>query len=358
MKVKCDWCGKITSKNSWRIERNKHNFCSRECFNNFMRKRREVKCDYCGADLQRKPSKVDRNMHNFCNITCHAKWTSELLNGSSEEATELRAKISKTWFKLGQLAHNRIQFNEDVFWNLTQESAYLLGLIASDGCVDDVEFRIALCDLELIEKVRNSLFPNHSIIEVQFKKYNSNRKNQYILRVGSKRVARRLLDLRIKSQIPPIPDDLFSHYVRGFFDGDGTLGVYKSALTVRFYGSKEFLGKLESEIRKRLGFNQRTVVRGNGGWSVGYGGSFLPLKLCKWIYANAHIYLGRKHKIFIDYFDNWSNKRKGRQWTEDEIRLLKEKYPHISTRELSKEFGRTYQSIRTEASILNIRKEV
>jgi len=374
MFVKCDWCGKEFDRFPSEIHY-KRNFCSVRCNNKWQRKnalrgessplwsRKKVSCGYCEREFWKEKGRIKRARLNFCSRKCVGMWMSKHQRGENNpmygrtHSLETKRKMSKTWFKAGNIPYNRIQFNEDVFWDLTQESAYLLGLIASDGHVGDKEFRISLCDRELVEKVRNSLFPEHHISEVQ-SNY-PNHRNQHMLIVGSKRVVRRLLELKIKSQIPLIPDDLFSHYVRGFFDGDGSICVYRGALIVNFYGNKEFLGKLESELRKRHGFKRRTVVKGKGeGWRIGYGGSLLPLKLCKWMYTDARIYLERKHKVFINYFAGWSNNRRWKPWIENEISLLKERYPCTNTRELSRRLGRTYASVRARASLLNVKKEV
>lgn len=78
--VKCDNCGKITSKTPKLIERNKHNFCSRECFVKFRCEGQEVKCGYCGRTIYRSPSRLDvRNQ--FCSQECKATWQIEHLIG-------------------------------------------------------------------------------------------------------------------------------------------------------------------------------------------------------------------------------------------------------------------------------------
>jgi hypothetical protein len=116
---------------------------------------------------------------------------------------------------------NRNFFNE---W--TPEMAYVLGVLATDGCVSKNRFSLTSTDLELVEKVRNLLVSDHPIGVVHPKGWA--RKTQYILNVSSTELAKRLTDLGIgpaKSltlRFPGMPQDCVRHFLRGCWDGDGS----------------------------------------------------------------------------------------------------------------------------------------
>jgi len=251
----------------------------------------------------------------------------------------------------------RIPFDETIFWDFTPNSAYLLGLIASDGYTRSWGFRIKLADRQLLQKIRDVLFPNHNILKENHE--GDGRKNQHLLWVGSKKVASRLSELNIRSSIPPLKEELLSHYVRGFFDGDGTIYISKQGyLYVELFGSKELLGELEEKMRNALELRKRKVIEGNGGYKLTFAGSQLPLKLCRWLYDDAEIFLSRKYEVF-QKFRKMQKRRKGKKftkYTEEEIKFLEENYADISNQEISQILNRTKAAIRTKAHRLGLKK--
>ena len=74
MIVACDQCGKETSKDRSRVERNKHNFCSKACSSLFRTKHLDVPsivtCGVCGIALNRSPAKTRPEGRNFCSKKC------------------------------------------------------------------------------------------------------------------------------------------------------------------------------------------------------------------------------------------------------------------------------------------------
>ena len=84
MKVKCEVCGKLAYKEPWKLERNLHNFCSRECFSiwrsklvgnkspNFKNAKINYICEKCGN----KFSGYTKN-RKYCSIECKKLATRE-----------------------------------------------------------------------------------------------------------------------------------------------------------------------------------------------------------------------------------------------------------------------------------------
>ncbi len=71
MIIKCKQCGKEFKRNPNAIKKN--NFCSRECYSNFMKiEKIECKCKFCGKIFYRYPSQI-KNKKIYCSRECKNK---------------------------------------------------------------------------------------------------------------------------------------------------------------------------------------------------------------------------------------------------------------------------------------------
>ena len=151
------------------------------------------------------------------------------------------------------------------------EMAYVLGFFTADGNMIKnkrgahfIEFQIT--DLDLLEDIKEALGSNHKISTRRKNILNKKWKDAYRLQIGSKQIFNDLLKLGLtpnKSKtidLPHIPDKYFSHFVRGYFDGDGCIscGIYrrkdrksKNYLFASHFtsGSKIFLESLLKRFR-------------------------------------------------------------------------------------------------------------
>lgn len=111
-----------------------------------------------------------------------------------------------------------------------------------------------------------------------------------------------------ENPIPKIPKKHFHHFVRGFFDGDGSIHIkhYKTrhgkiinALQTSFTAGKdtgEFLNNLRDKLRKFIPVGYKKI-------SIGVSKSlrfnqYDSMLLCNWMYKDATIYMERKKKVF------------------------------------------------------------
>ena len=124
--------------------------------------------------------------------------------------------------------------NENFFKKWSSGMAYVLGFFAADGNMIKnkrgahfIEFQIT--DKNLLNEIRKFLGSNHKITA---RKRNNNKwKTSYRLQIGSKMIFNDLLKLGLtpnKSKtikLPKMPDKYFSHFLRGYFDGDGCVNI-------------------------------------------------------------------------------------------------------------------------------------
>lgn len=115
---------------------------------------------------------------------------------------------------------------QDFFDKWSAEMAWVLGLIASDGCVREKENRWTLTskDLECLEKVACLIDYTGTI------RKKSNRP-AYDLRISSLHMVKSLIGLgmtpakSLTLRYPDMPEEYERHFIRGVFDGDGCITI-------------------------------------------------------------------------------------------------------------------------------------
>ena len=117
----------------------------------------------------------------------------------------------------------------------TKEKAYLIGLFYADGCVTTRNaVRISLIDEQLIDDLK-ILFPFFNKNSYDFSKHNINNQRQYSLSKKSETLHQDFINFGVinnKSQensellnLDNIPKEFLSHFIRGYFDGDGSISI-------------------------------------------------------------------------------------------------------------------------------------
>ena len=196
--------------------------------------------------------------------------------------------------------------------------AYVLGFIFADGSIfknprGSHYLDLTSTDLELIGKLKRLLGAEHKIGVYNSK--NKKWKRRYKLQIGSRDLFSDLNKYGVvprKSLImsfPNIPRKYLSHFVRGYFDGDGSVnfGKYwrkaRSNWTWQFSssfisGSEKFLKTLCKILNQ---YNMRGAIqRKNRGYELVFS-RLSSLALFKLMYHNVStkMFLERKHNIFL-----------------------------------------------------------
>lgn len=216
--------------------------------------------------------------------------------------------------------------NIDFFKKWTPGMTYVLGFFAADGGMfvnsgGSKYLQFTSTDYEILEKIANLLSAKQKISLK--KKSSKNQKNCYLLQIGSKEMFNDLIrfgftpkkDISLK--FPKIPDRYLNHFIRGYFDGDGSIshGYYnrknrKSKAHVVFLvftsGSGTFLKELSLKLRKILALNKGYYYRskkGNSKW-LQYGKKEAR-KICDFMYSGltSPCYLSRKYSKFKEIFN-------------------------------------------------------
>lgn len=134
--------------------------------------------------------------------------------------------------KQGSGNNRKINLNENYFDEInTENKAYVLGWLISDGYVNNYKLTFCIKDLEILELIKKELNSEHKIIDNNYFDKRTNKTYQrYILQITSKKIIDSLYKLGIKQKksfncpFPIIKNKFIPDLIRGIFDGDGYIG--------------------------------------------------------------------------------------------------------------------------------------
>ncbi len=203
--------------------------------------------------------------------------------------------------------------------------AYVLGFFAADGYIT-VNRRggqfwcIQITDKELLENIKRAIKSEHKISVRLPNKPNEN--ILYRIQIGSIEMCDDLRKIGFSERktknlaVPSVPTKYFSHFIRGYFDGDGNIWrgeihkgrktrhqVLKLAFTS---GSHEFLKKLHSKLnlfdikggciyrpkKKQFSRLQYSTVNALKLYDLMYNGNIEDF---------SGLFLNRKRKVFEEF---------------------------------------------------------
>lgn len=207
---------------------------------------------------------------------------------------------------------NKHNFPRDEFYfsNIdSKEKAYWLGFLYADGCVhsNSNEISITLKDRDHLEKFRKAIKSNNKIGESIDKRFSSMPKI-YHFSIKDKQLKSDLIKwgcVPNKSlsltKIPNIPRDFVSHFIRGYFDGDGSLHWLNGTKNFRisFVGTAPFLKDIQKELGLSLSLGQQ---EGNKSKYFQVAGRRQVPMILDYIYKDSdeNIRLTRKYKNYLD----------------------------------------------------------
>ena len=215
----------------------------------------------------------------------------------------------------------KYHLNRRFFQNIdSEEKAYWLGFIYADGYIvqsndgtgSEVSIELMESDHGHLEKFNMSLEGNlivdKKVLKDRFIKGNfvKGGKLSSVIRIYSSDMARDLIShdvLQNKTYLPNFPkvkDELFLHFLRGFFDGDGTLSYSKGILSVAFTNANmEFLKYIKENIDTLCGVTHAGIYS-----EYETKNRLIITSECEKhtildaMYKNSKIYLDRKYNLY------------------------------------------------------------
>lgn len=207
----------------------------------------------------------------------------------------------------------KYEINHNFFDKIdTEEKAYWLGFIYADGYLTNsgsqklVGIALAIKDKQHLEKFLKSTdsnYPIHDYISSS-KKYKKTKYSRIV--ATSEQMYESLLSHGVfqnKSLVLKFPNlnkSLLRHFVRGYFDGDGSFAKAKRGHSIKICGTKEvLLGILNFFGKKPKLYKRKKDDKNN--WYISIGGRLQVKRIATLLYADSTIYLDRKQIIADQY---------------------------------------------------------
>ena len=199
--------------------------------------------------------------------------------------------------------------NELFFDKITTErQAYWLGFLAADGSVQNkpgkrlLSVVLAAKDRIHLELFRDHIDSEHNIYHYE-RDHECNGYNFHSEVVQLDLASSRLVEGLIKNgivpnktetlQAPKLLQRLIRHWIRGYFDGDGSVSISKvGRKRGSFFGNKEVMDFILGQCSFLCG-----PYPMKNGWSVGFSGSKAK-QLYSFLYNRSTVCLERKKNIF------------------------------------------------------------
>ena len=221
----------------------------------------------------------------------------------------------------------RLKYDDDYFNEINNSfKAYWLGFIFADGCIDKYDrlhINLAKYDKSHLEKF---LIQLNSNIEIRDRKNNI---GEYVnLSIKNSNIVKSLYSLGVNynktydSKMPKIEEKYISDWFRGYFDGDGSIGMYKDKTMKYGFIPKANIAVLSDDmtnfissilknknIKHSINKDKKSNLNHINIRSINS-----VIKMFEFIYNNSNIdnRLERKYNKFYDVYNFFVDKGYGR----------------------------------------------
>lgn len=204
----------------------------------------------------------------------------------------------------------------------TEEKAYFFGLLYADGNVNSktpsITIKLQECDKHIIETLNKYISTDRPLVFIP--KQNENWENAYLLTIRSNHMKSVLVSYGMvpaKSLVKKFPEvilnsdeDIIRHFIRGYFDGNGFIGIYNNRNDTGKYVSMCISTTLEmcssiAQIYKQYLNIDSYIDKTNksndtNNYKIWVYGRDRILIVLDWFYKDATTFMDRKYKLYKD----------------------------------------------------------
>lgn len=257
--------------------------------------------------------------------------------------------------------------NPLAFQTLTPETAYVLGYIVADGNIgdgDNVHLGVGGVDYAIMCKIRDVLKSDHPFQ----KKTLEGRRPFYYLRIYNSQLVNDLNERwgvtprkSFTVTLPPVPDDLFFDFLRGYFDGDGYAHYDDrppkfNMLTIQFTSvSKQLLDDISAKLSALLGVHQLPWKhRQRNSYSLSYRTREVA-PIFEAMYRSANdLFLEYKRLPYERYLEHQRYHKHPTHWTPEELEYLRQTYQSLDVNSIAQHLQRSPGAVRDKLGRLKL----
>lgn len=188
----------------------------------------------------------------------------------------------------------------------TAKKAYFLGLIVADGSVvlhnNKYTFRIELISSddylirELILELGGNLSDLHQSVRAG---RNPTSYFSFSDKIFTDNLAKYgvVPNKTYTAYFPDIPKEYYRDFIRGYFDGDGTVYMNKHLVRAAFYGNRLIVESIKQFLMEDIALSNVGIVNRGKHTSIHLGSQKVLLNFFNLYYKDSDIYMTRKHNL-------------------------------------------------------------
>lgn len=199
----------------------------------------------------------------------------------------------------------------------TEEKAYFLGLIGADGSISynsngkkSFSIELLTSDIDILNRLSVLISGNTNLVKT-YKRCgrNSTSKIHFSDEIFTRCLEKHgiIRDKSLNYDFPDVPNHLLRHFIRGYFDGDGSVYFAGKTTKISFTGSNKFIPKLNSILfNEGATLREYSIIDRGTFCSIHFGGIVPSKMLYEYLYNGSSVFLKRKKEKFesAPYFSN------------------------------------------------------
>lgn len=194
-----------------------------------------------------------------------------------------------------------------------EEKAYFLGFFYADGYNNEnrgfIKIALQEQDKDILLKFKELFQLQNNLKFINYKTKHPKWSNQYQWYITSKKLSARLVELGawqkkslniVFPNTEQVPENFIKPFIRGYFDGDGSFGLYGKykSLDLGISCSNNFAESLKYFLEQKLDIKSYlklspkiTNIKLSGKKAI---------KFLDWIYIDSKIHLNRKYNLYLE----------------------------------------------------------
>lgn len=230
--------------------------------------------------------------------------------------------------------NRKYYFDEKYFDKIDDEhKAYWLGFIYADGCHNIKKHSLSIVLQEQDSDLLWDFYKDIRCDKIVQRYYNYKYHRFYAsVYIQHPHLTQALLNKGVfqnksfKITFPSenvIPKELLRHFVRGYFDGDGSISIPqdKSHTSWNIIGNYIFIEGVKTYIENSIPNYTLTIYKhsqNNNIYTIGKGGRIVVKTFLDWLYKDSTIYLKRKYDKYLEVIEYNKEKENGKNITNKE----------------------------------------